>query len=146
MSNPSTHKRVLILCTGNSCRSQMAEAVWRAESKGSWRADSAGSNPSGYVHPRAVEVMAEIGLDISGNESKSIDRFLGDSIDLVITVCDSARESCPVFPGAKQTLHWPFEDPAGFVGDAEATRTKFREIRDLIRERIEGYLGATAAP
>ena len=90
--------RVLILCTGNSCRSQMAEGLWRQLGGKAWEVYSAGSNPAGYVHPRAIEVMREIGLDISGQESKSLDRFRDEPFDLVITVCDRARESCPVFP------------------------------------------------
>ena len=91
-------KRVLILCTGNSCRSQMAEALWNRLGERQWQANSAGSNPAGYVHPLAVQAMAEIGVDLSQNRSKHVDEFQDHSLDLVVTVCDNAKESCPVFP------------------------------------------------
>ena len=138
-------RRVLILCTGNSCRSQMAEALWRHYGGRDWQADSAGSKPAGFVHPRAIEVMREIGLDLSGARSKHVDEFAGQDFDLVITVCDRARESCPVFPGAKQTLHWPFDDPAEASGTDEQITSAFRRVRDAVAERIRGYLGQAAA-
>src|SRR5688500_8164105 len=103
--NGEMKNRVLILCTGNSCRSQMAEALWENLGEGSWEAESAGSRPSGYVHPLAIQVMTELGIDISQYASKSLDQFRDQLFDLVVTVCDNAKEACPVFPGAKQTLH-----------------------------------------
>lgn len=135
-------KRVLILCTGNSCRSQMAEYLWNQISPDSWQAESAGSNPAGYVHPLAIQVMKELGLDLADATSKHVDQFVDQPIDLVVTVCDSAKESCPVLPHVKQTLHWPFEDPADATGSEAEQLECFRKIRDQIRERIEGYLTA----
>ena len=133
-------KRVLILCTGNSCRSQMAEGFWNAIGAGKWQADSAGSNPAGYVHPMAIETMKEEGIDLSKARSKHLEEFQSDEFELVITVCDSARESCPTFPGAKQVLHWPFEDPAYADGTDDEKRAVFRKVRDQIRQRISTYL------
>ncbi|MBI1314418.1 arsenate reductase ArsC [bacterium] len=133
-------KRVLILCTGNSCRSQMAEALWESLGKGEWEAESAGSKPSGYVHPLAIRAMQELDIDISTNTSKSLDQFRNEPFDLVVTVCDNAQESCPVFPGAKQTLHWPFDDPADATGTEDEQMAFFRRVRDEIRHRIERYL------
>lgn len=133
-------KRVLILCTGNSCRSQMAEGFWNAIGAGTWQADSAGSNPAGYVHPMAIEAMRDEGIDLSAARSKHLDEFQNTEFELVITVCDNARESCPTFPGAKQVLHWPFEDPAHAEGTEDEKRAAFRRIRDQIRQRIATYL------
>jgi arsenate reductase (thioredoxin) len=141
-----TPKRVLILCTGNSCRSQMAEGLWRMLSKGAWESYSAGSKPAGYVHPMAIEVMQEIDADLSHTRSKHVDEFAGQSFDLVVTVCDSAKEACPVFPGAKQMLHWPFDDPAHATGSADEIRNVFRRVRQEITEKIQAYLSATAIP
>ena len=132
--------RVLILCTGNSCRSQMAEALWESLGRGNWQSESAGSKPSGYVHPLAIEAMRELGIDISTNISKSLDPFQDEAFDLVVTVCDHARESCPHFPGAKQTLHWPFDDPADASGADEEKLVVFRRVRDEIKEKIQTYL------
>ncbi|MGE3316434.1 MAG: arsenate reductase ArsC, partial [Planctomycetaceae bacterium] len=133
-------KRVLVLCTGNSCRSQMAEAFWNSLGHGRWRAESAGSKPSGYVHPLAIRAMQENDINISENKSKSLEQFRGKPFDLVVTVCDNAKESCPVFHGAKQTLHWPFDDPADAVGTDDEKMTVFRRVRDEIRNRSESYL------
>ena len=133
-------KTVLILCTGNSCRSQMAEAIWRAEGGDGWEAHSAGTHPAGFVHPGAVAAVAEIGLDLSGARSKSLDEFTDRPVDLVITVCDGAHQECPTLPGAGETLHWPFEDPAFATGTLEERATAFRQVRDQIRERIRTYL------
>ncbi|EAQ80941.1 arsenate reductase ArsC [Blastopirellula marina] len=133
-------KRVLVLCTGNSCRSQMAEALFETLSEGAWKSDSAGSKPSGYVHPLAIRAMSELGVDISSNESKHVDQFADQPFDLVVTVCDNAKEACPVFPGAKQTLHWPFDDPADATGDEEEKMLMFRRVRDEIKTKILGYL------
>jgi arsenate reductase len=133
-------KRALILCTGNSCRSQMAEALWEKLGDGQWRSESAGSKPSGYVHPLAIRAMQELDIDISENTSKSLDRFQNETFDLVVTVCDNAKESCPVFPGAMETLHWPFDDPADAPGTDDEKMVVFRRIRDEIRSRIQDFL------
>lgn len=135
-------KRVLILCTGNSCRSQMAEALWEALGNGEWESESAGSKPSGYVHPLAIRAMKELDIDISANTSKLLDQFQEQSFDLVVTVCDNAKESCPVFSGAKQTFHWPFDDPADATGTDDEKMTMFRRVRDEIKEKIQNYLNA----
>jgi len=133
-------KRVLILCTGNSCRSQMAEALWAELGGGDWQTESAGSRPSGYVHPLAIEAMRELEIDISGHVSKSLDLFRDQQFDLVVTVCDNAKESCPVFPAATTTLHWPFDDPADATGTDEEKKTVFRRVRDEIKTKIHHYL------
>ena len=133
-------KRVLILCTGNSCRSQMAEDLWELLGEGKWESESAGSKPSGYVHPLAIEAMKELGRDLSSHQSKSLDQFQDQAFDLVVTVCDNAKEACPVFPGAKQTLHWPFDDPADATGSDEEKMVMFRRVRDEIKEKIQNYL------
>lgn len=135
-----TRKRVLILCTGNSCRSQMAEALWRDLAGETWEAVSAGSRPAGFVHPLAVRVMEEIGIDIAAGRSKSVNEFAEQPFDLVVTVCDGAREACPAFPNAKQTVHWPFEDPAHATGTDDERLVLFRTVRDRIRKRIERFL------
>ena len=129
-------KRVLILCTGNSCRSQMAEGWIRHDLGEAAEVHSAGTHPS-YVHPLAILVMAEAGVDLSGHTSKSLSRYWGKEFDVVVTVCDAAREACPVFLGAKVQLHESIPDPIVYVreGEEEALR-KFREARDLIRERV----------
>jgi arsenate reductase (thioredoxin) len=139
-SSGSAMKRVLILCTGNSCRSQMAEALWASIGNGEWQSESAGSKPAGYVHPLAIQAMKEIGIDISNHASKSLTDFQQQPFDLVVTVCDSAKESCPVLPGASQTVHWPFADPAVAAGSDEERMTEFRRVRDSIRNQIEQYL------
>lgn len=118
----------------------MAEALWNDLGNGNWQAESAGSRPSGYVHPLAIKAMEEIGIDISANQSKSLDRFRDQSFDLVVTVCDNAREACPVFPGAARTLHWPFDDPADAVGADDEKMKMFRRVRDEIRGRISAWL------
>ena len=133
-------KTVLILCTGNSCRSQMAEALWNHLGQGSWQASSAGSKPAGYVHPLAVQAIQELGLDLSSATSKSVDLFQNQHFDLVITVCDHARDACPTFRNADQVLHWPFEDPAHASGSEEEKMQMFRKIRDQIQETIRDYL------
>lgn len=133
-------KRVLILCTGNSCRSQMAEALWEAIGAGQWESESAGSRPSGYVHPLAIRAMQELDMDLSSHRSKSLDEFRDQDFDLVVTVCDNAKESCPVFSGAKQTLHWPFDDPADATGSEEDQIPVFRRVRDEIKDRITQFL------
>ena len=133
-------KRVLILCTGNSCRSQMAEALWRQLGGGEWQAYSAGSRPAGFVHPLAIAVMREVGLDLSRAASKHLIEFAAQAFDVVVTVCDSARESCPVLPGARCTLHWPFDDPAAAAGAPDEQLAAFRRVRDEIKNRITAAL------
>lgn len=133
-------ERVLFVCTHNSARSQMAEAFLRQWGGDRYEAFSAGTEP-GEVRPEAVAVMREIGIDISAQESKGVEGYLGDSFDRVVTVCDHARESCPVFPGATRTSHWPFEDPAAAGGDAGARLDVYRRVRDEIGERIRRFLG-----
>ena len=124
-------KRVLILCTGNSARSQMAEGLLRAMAGDRLDVFSAGTRPAG-LNPNATAAMAEIGIDISGHRSKSVDEFLGQAFDYVITVCDSARESCPVFPGQARQIHHDFEDPAAAPADRQLA--VFRNVRDELRE------------
>ncbi len=138
-------KRVLILCTGNSCRSQMAEDLWELLGEGKWESESAGSKPSGYVHPLAIEAMKELGRDLSSHQSKSLDQFQDQPFDLVVTVCDNAKEACPVFTGAKQTLHWPFDDPADATGSDDEKMVMFRRVRGEIKEKIQNYLRSNSS-
>ncbi|MEW6702032.1 MAG: arsenate reductase ArsC [Bacteroidota bacterium] len=127
-------KRILILCTGNSCRSQMAEGFLKSFDE-RIEVYSAGTNPSKQVHPKAVQVMKEVGIDLSKNYPKMIDQFLKDSFDYVITVCDSAKETCPVFTGnVKHKLHFSFEDPAEKSGTDEEIISVFRRTRDEIKQ------------
>ncbi|WP_152098104.1 arsenate reductase ArsC [Lacipirellula parvula] len=133
-------KKVLVLCTGNSCRSQMAEALWNKLGEGEWQAVSAGSKPAGYVHPMAIEVMKDLGVDLSSATSKHVEQFDKEAFDVVVTVCDNAKEACPFFPNAKRTLHWPFEDPADFEGDETERRAGFARVRDEILASIIKYL------
>jgi arsenate reductase len=131
--------RVLFLCTHNSARSQMAEGLLRHLAGDRFEAYSAGTEAT-HVRPLAVRAMDEIGIDISGQESKTLNRYLGEPFDYVITVCDEANEACPFFPGAKNRLHWSFEDPAQATGSEEERLAVFRRVRDEIRERIEQEL------
>ncbi len=128
-------KRVLILCTGNSARSQMAEGLLRRDAGDCYEVESAGVEP-GYVRPQAIEAMREIGIDISGHRSKSLDEFSGQSFDYVITVCDNAKKHCPTFPGNARRIHWSFDDPAAATGDDAAQLAVFRRVRDEIRDRL----------
>ncbi|MEX0321052.1 MAG: arsenate reductase ArsC [Puniceicoccaceae bacterium] len=132
-------KKVLILCTGNSCRSHMAEGILRNAAGDAAEVFSAGSNPAGYVHPNAIEALKEIGIDISEHSSKHLDQFLDAGIDVVVTVCDNANESCPVFPGDVTRHHWPFEDPPKAAREGESEMDAFRRIRDQIREKFEAF-------
>ena len=127
------------MCTHNSARSQMAEGLLRRLAGNRFEAYSAGTEATG-VRPQAVDVMNEIGIDISGQQSKTLQQYLGQPFDYVITVCDAANEACPVFPGAKQRLHWSFEDPAAAVGSEEERLMVFRTVRDDIKEHIEANL------
>jgi arsenate reductase len=131
--------RVLFLCTGNSCRSQMAEGLLRYFGNDKFEVYSAGLNPS-FVHPLAIKVMAEIGIDISNHRSKSVAEFLGQTFDYVITVCDKAKESCPNFPGEMKKIHWSFEDPAEASGTEEERLKVFRKVRDKIKEHILSFV------
>lgn len=131
--------KLLILCTGNSCRSHMAEGILRQAAGDLFEIHSAGSKPAGYVHPKAVEALAEIGIDISAHTSKHLDQFLDAGIDTVITVCDHANESCPIFPGTVNRHHWGFEDPPKAVRAGEEEIEAFRRIRDEIRKVFEAY-------
>ena len=126
---------VLFLCTGNSCRSQMAEGFLRRLAGDRFEAHSAGTIPS-HVNPLAIAVMKEQGIDISGHRSKNVTEFLGQHFTYVVTVCDNARQQCPIFPGNSIRLHWSLEDPAEVVGDEEERLVKFREIRDQIEQHI----------
>ena len=132
---------MLFLCTGNSARSQMAEALLRMVGGDRWEVRSAGTAPAG-LHPLTVAVLAEIGIDVSHAESKHLDRFIGEPWDFVITVCDQANESCPLFPGEGRRLHWGFRDPAAVSGSEERRRAAFRRTRDEIRARIETFVAA----
>jgi arsenate reductase len=138
----SEKKRVLILCTGNSARSQMAEGLLRAAAGDRVEAYSAGTKPSS-VRPEAIAVMAEEGIDIRGHRSKSVDEFAGQEFDLVITVCDHANEICPVFPGRTRRVHRSFEDPAAVVGTEEERLTAFRRVRDEIGTWISQIIVAS---
>lgn len=131
--------RVLILCTGNSARSQMAEGLLRHGGDERFQVESAGLEPAS-LRPEAIEVMREIGIDISGHRSKSIDEFIGQEFDYVITVCDNANEQCPVFPGNVKRIHWSFEDPAAMPGNEVERLDVFRRVRDEIRERLRQFL------
>lgn len=134
-----TKPTVLILCTGNSCRSHIGEGLLRAAAGGILNVQSAGSKPAGFVHPYAVQVMQEIGIDISQHHSKHLNEFLQQSVETVITVCGNADQACPLFPGQVNRHHWPFVDPAKFVGSEEDTLAHFREVRDEIRRVFEAY-------
>lgn len=130
---------VLVLCTGNSCRSHLAEGLLRAASKGRFEVASAGSRPAGYVHPMAVRVMSEIGIDISGHTSKHMNDFLARKVQTVITVCGNADQACPMFPGQLNRHHWPFDDPAHATGSEAEVLAVFRRVRDEIRRVFEAY-------
>src|SRR3989338_8174872 len=127
--------RVLILCTGNSCRSQMAEGVLRHYGSDKFEVFSAGTKPS-KVNETAIKVMHEIGIDISGQRSKHVNEFSGQHFDYVITVCDNAKESCPVFPGKSTRLHWAFPDPPHEKETTEEVLNEFRKVRDLIHPKF----------
>ncbi len=135
---------MLVLCTGNSCRSHMAEGLLRARAGHLFRVASAGSRPAGHVHPEAIAVMAELGIDIAGHRSKSLDEFREQAVQTVITVCGRANEVCPVFPGQHFRYHWAFDDPAHATGTAEQVRAEFRRVRDEIARTLEAYAAGYA--
>jgi arsenate reductase len=139
-----TKSRVLFVCTHNSARSQMAEGWLHHLAADRFEAHSAGTEATA-VRPLAVQAMAEVGVDIAGHTSKTLDRYLDRAFDLVVTVCDSANEACPVFPGARSRRHWSFEDPAAASGSAAERLAVYRRVRDQIRERIERELLAPEA-
>lgn len=135
-------RKILILCTGNSARSQMAEGLLRAIAGDKYEVESAGVTPS-KVRPEAIEAMREIGIDISTHRSKSVDEFADRTFDCVITVCDNARETCPVFPGNVRRIHWSFDDPASVEGSEEERLAVFRRVRDQIRARLTEFAEAS---
>ncbi len=135
-------KTVLILCTGNSARSQMAEGLLRHEAGGRFDVHSAGTHPA-TVRPEAITVMGELGIDLSSHRSKSVNEFTGREFDYVITVCDAADKACPVFPGKTRRLHWPFPDPAAVQGSEEERHAAFRAVRDQIRDRLKEWIRLT---
>jgi len=135
MNKPS----VLILCTGNSCRSHLAEGILRRAAGDLFDVQSAGSKPAGYVHPKAIAVMKEIGIDISGHTSKHMNEFFDRKIDTVITVCGNADHACPMFPGQVNRYHWGFDDPAHATGTEQEILAVFRCVRDQIRLVFEAY-------
>jgi len=130
---------VLILCTGNSCRSHIAEGFLRAAAGGILDVQSAGSKPAGYVHPLAIKVMAEVGIDISQHRSKALTEFLNQPVETVITVCGNADQACPIFPGQVNRHHWGFYDPAKAQGSEEEQLKVFRQVRDEMRKVFEAY-------
>ncbi len=130
---------VLILCTGNSCRSHLAEGLLRAAAGDLLEVASAGSRPAGYVHPQAIAVMAELGLDISGHTSKHMNDFLSRQVTTVITVCGNADQACPIFPGQVNRYHWGFDDPAHATGTDADVLSVFRRVRDEIQKVFGAY-------
>lgn len=130
---------ILILCTGNSCRSHLAEGILQQALGDNFRVVSAGSNPAGYVHPLGIKAMAEIGIDISDHTSKHLDEFLNGDVETVITVCGNADQACPTFPGQANRHHWPFDDPAHAEGNEDEQFEVFRRVRDEIRAVFGAY-------
>jgi arsenate reductase (thioredoxin) len=130
---------VLILCTGNSCRSQMAEGILRASAGEFIRVESAGSAPTGQVHPLAIKVMNEIGIDISAHRSKHLSQFLDTPVHTVITVCGNADQACPMFPGMVRRYHWAFDDPAKVEGSENEVLLVFQRVRDEIARVFDAY-------
>ncbi|WP_322798035.1 arsenate reductase ArsC [Thermoflexus sp.] len=129
-------RRILVLCTGNAARSQMAEGLIRAALGDQVEVFSAGTRPAGYVHPLAIQVMKEIGIDISGHRSKSLTEFLHEPFDLILTVCDDAAEECPIWPGPAERMHVGYPDPGRWPWDEEGLLEEFREIRDRMRSEL----------
>ena len=135
----STQPTILILCTGNSCRSHLAEGILKSVAGDILNVVSAGSKPAGYVHPLAIIAMKEIGIDISNHRSKSWNEFMAEPIETVITVCGNADAACPIFPGQVNRHHWPFYDPAHATGTDEEKMSAFRQVRDEIRRTFTAY-------
>jgi arsenate reductase len=136
---PASKPTVLILCTGNSCRSHMAEGFLKATAGDILDVQSAGSKPAGYVHPVAIQVMQEVGIDISRHHSKHLDQFTNRPVETVITVCGNADQVCPIFPGQVNRYHWGFVDPAHAQGTEEEVLQVFRQVRDEIRRVFQAY-------
>lgn len=130
---------ILILCTGNSCRSHLAEGILQKALGEGYVVQSAGSQPAGYVHPLAIRVMDEVGIDISGHRSKHLEEFLKQPVETVITVCGNADQACPIFPGQVNRYHWGFDDPAHATGTEEEKLAIFRRVRDEIKKIFEAY-------
>ena len=130
---------ILVLCTGNSCRSHLAEGILRRALGDGYEVASAGSRPAGYVHPLAIRAMAEIGIDIASHTSKHLDEFLTRPVETVITVCGNADQACPIFPGQVNRHHFPFDDPAHATGTEEEQFAVFRRVRDEIKKVFEAY-------
>jgi arsenate reductase len=135
MSKPT----ILILCTGNSCRSHLAEGILQKALGEGFNVQSAGSKPAGYVHPLAIRVMREIDIDISDHRSKRLEEFLNQPVETVITVCGNADQACPIFPGQANRYHWGFDDPARATGTEEDKLAVFRRVRDEIKRVFEAY-------
>jgi len=133
-------KRVLFLCTGNSCRSQMAEGFLKRLAGEKYEAESAGVDPT-KINPLSIKVMNEAGIDISGQSSKSAGEFIGQKFDYVITVCENAKQTCPVFPGEYKSIHWDLKDPAEAKGSEEERLAVFRKIRDQIKDNVDKFIG-----
>jgi ACR3 family arsenite transporter len=138
-SSPMKPPLILILCTGNSCRSHLAEAILRRALGKNFRVESTGSKPAGYVHPSAIRALEEIGIDATGHHSKHMDLFLDDEVETVITVCGNADQACPIFPGQMNRHHWPFDDPAQATGTEEEQFAVFRRVRDEILKVFTAY-------
>ena len=136
-------KRILVLCTANSARSQMGEGLFRHEGNGQYEVASAGTRAT-LVRPEAIKVMAEIGIDISSHRSKAVDEFDGQNFDYVVTVCDNARDNCPIFPAGTERIHWSFEDPAAVEGSEEDRLNDFRRIRDQIHAQVKQFYSRLA--
>ena len=139
MEKEDTKPTVLILCTGNSCRSHMAEGILKSAAGEILNVQSAGSNPAGYVHPLAIKALGEIGIDISSNSSKHMNEFLEQNVETVITVCGNADQACPVYPGQVNRFHWPFFDPAKAEGSEEDIYEKFKTVRNEIQKVFTNY-------
>ena len=139
MEKEDTKPTVLILCTGNSCRSHMAEGILKSVAGESLNVQSAGSNPAGYVHPLAIKALGEIGIDISSNSSKHMNEFLDQNVETVITVCGNADQACPLYPGQVNRFHWPFFDPAKAEGSEEDIYEKFKTVRNEIQKVFTDY-------
>ena len=134
-----TKPLILVLCTGNSCRSHLAEGILRRALGDAYEVASAGSKPAGYVHPLAIRAMADIGIDIANHKSKHLDQFLNQKVETVITVCGNADQACPIFPGQVNRHHFPFDDPAPATGTADQQFAVFQRVRDEIRAVFEAY-------
>jgi len=137
--------KVMFLCTGNTCRSHMAEGLAREYGKGVVAPFSAGVNPAGTVHPRAISVMKELGIDISGQTSKGIDADLLNSMDIIVTLCGNAEATCPMTPPNIKRIHWGIDDPVGAVGTEEEIMTEFRKARDEIKDRMQAFIQSLGA-